>query len=166
MQRKILLTAWWRVYCDWQRRRQAIAELEAFSDRELNDIGVRRSEIDSAVRHGIWRRPLPKAKAQVQTAEAPAPVAPREMRKQGGKDIPRMLRSFDLAHPGRIRGGDHATQDLAHTYRRLNTCLGGASWRLPVVNRLDREVECYGPKCRPPRRRRRSRGDEGDCSRR
>ena len=94
MQRKILLTltaaatAWWRAYCDWHRRRQAIAELEAFSDRELNDIGVRRSEIDSAVHHGIWRRPLPKAKAQVQTAEAPAPVAPHEMRKQGGKDIP------------------------------------------------------------------------------
>ena len=94
MQRKILLTltaaatAWWRAYCDRHRRRQAIAELEAFSDRELNDIGVRRSEIGSAVHHGIWRRPLPKAKAQVQTAEAPAPVAPHEMRKQRGKDIP------------------------------------------------------------------------------
>ena len=48
MQRKILLTltaaaiAWWRAYCDRHRRRRAIAELEAFSDRELNDIGVRR----------------------------------------------------------------------------------------------------------------------------
>jgi uncharacterized protein YjiS (DUF1127 family) len=59
MQRKILLTltaaatAWWRAYCDRHRRRQAIAELEAFSDRELNDSGVCRSEIDWAVHHGI-----------------------------------------------------------------------------------------------------------------
>jgi uncharacterized protein YjiS (DUF1127 family) len=94
MQRKILLTltaaatAWWRAYCDWHRRRQAIAELEAFSDRELNDIGMRRSEIDWAVHHGIWRHPLPKAKAQVQTAEAPAPVAPHEIMRKQGKDIP------------------------------------------------------------------------------
>ena len=34
---------------------------------------------------------------------------------------------------------------LAHTYRCLNTCLGGASWRRPLVNRLVREVESYGP---------------------
>jgi uncharacterized protein YjiS (DUF1127 family) len=102
MQRKILLTltaaatAWWRAYCDRHRRRQAIAELEAFSDRELNDIGVRRSEIDWAVRYGIWRRPLPKATAQVQIAEAPAPVAPHEIMRKQGKNIPheRLAHSF------------------------------------------------------------------------
>ena len=93
MQRKILLTltaaatAWWRAYCDRHRRRQAIAELEAFSDRELNDIGVRRSEIDWAVHHGIWRRPLPKATAQVQTTEAPTPVAPHEIMRTQGNEI-------------------------------------------------------------------------------
>ena len=101
MQRKILLTltaaatAWWRAYCDRHRRRQAIAELEAFSDRELNDIGVRRSEIDCAVHHGIWRRPLPKATAQVQTTEAPTPVAPHEIMRKQGKDI----RDEYFAHP-------------------------------------------------------------------
>jgi uncharacterized protein YjiS (DUF1127 family) len=85
MQRKILLTlttaatAWWRAYRHRHRRWQAIAELEAFSDRELNDIGVCRSEIDWAVHYGIGRRPLPKAKAQVQTAEVPAPGAPHEI---------------------------------------------------------------------------------------
>ena len=107
MPRKILLTltaaatASWRAYCDRHRRRQAIAELEAFSDRELNDIGVRRSEIDWAVHHGIWRRPLPKATAQVQITEAPAPVVPHEiMRKQNKRHSARMLRSFVLAHPG------------------------------------------------------------------
>ena len=107
MPRKILLTltaaatAWWRAYYDRHRRRQAIAELEAFSDRELNDIGVRRSEIDWAVHHGIWRRPLPKATAQVQITEAPAPVVPHEiMRKQNKRHSARMLRSFVLAHPG------------------------------------------------------------------
>ena len=31
---------------------------------------------------------------------------------------------------------------LLTPYRCLNTCLGGASWRRPLVNRLDREVEC------------------------
>jgi uncharacterized protein YjiS (DUF1127 family) len=45
-------TAWWRAYCDRHRRRRAIAELQAFSDRELNDIGVRRSEIYWVVHHG------------------------------------------------------------------------------------------------------------------
>ena len=44
--------AWWRDYLEERRRRQAMAELNGFGDRELKDIGVRRSEIYWAVHHG------------------------------------------------------------------------------------------------------------------
>jgi hypothetical protein len=72
MQRKILLTltaaatAWWRAYCDRHRRRQVIAELEAFSDRELNDIGVRARRLigpsTTAFGVALCRKPRPKCR--------------------------------------------------------------------------------------------------------
>jgi uncharacterized protein YjiS (DUF1127 family) len=38
----------------WRRYRETVRELSQFSDHELSDIGIRRSEIDD-----IARRPLP-----------------------------------------------------------------------------------------------------------
>ena len=43
---------WWRGYAERRRLRQAMAELQGFSDRELKDVGVRRSEIYWVVHHG------------------------------------------------------------------------------------------------------------------
>lgn len=37
---------------DWRRRRKAIAQLQAFDDRTLKDMGLTRGEIESAVRGG------------------------------------------------------------------------------------------------------------------
>ena len=65
-------TAWWRAYCDRRRRRMAIAELQALSDRELNDIGVRRSEIYWVVHHGPEDR---RARAKSPPAPRPRPHA-------------------------------------------------------------------------------------------
>ena len=45
-------TVWWRAYLEERRLRQAMAELQGFSDRELKDVGVRRSEIYWVVHHG------------------------------------------------------------------------------------------------------------------
>ena len=41
-----------RTYATWRRRRLDIVELNALSDHELKDIGVRRSEIYWVVHHG------------------------------------------------------------------------------------------------------------------
>ena len=47
---------WSRVLCELDIRRKT-AELEAFDDRALRDIGLSRCEIDLAVRHGRhWLR--------------------------------------------------------------------------------------------------------------
>jgi len=43
---------WWRARSERRQRRRDIAALQAFSDLELKDIGVRRSEIDWVVHHG------------------------------------------------------------------------------------------------------------------
>jgi uncharacterized protein YjiS (DUF1127 family) len=53
------LAGWWRARAERRERRRGIAELEALSDRELWDIGLRRGEINSAVHHGRHRRPAP-----------------------------------------------------------------------------------------------------------
>jgi len=44
-----------------RRRRKAIFELQRFDDRSLADMGVRRGEIESAVRNGRPRRLAPTA---------------------------------------------------------------------------------------------------------
>ncbi len=44
------LQSWWLAYLDWCIERQATFQLEAMSDRELRDIGLRRCEIEGAVK--------------------------------------------------------------------------------------------------------------------
>jgi uncharacterized protein YjiS (DUF1127 family) len=43
------LKRWWVAYVTWRVHRLSIAHLRSMSDRELRDIGVARSEIESAV---------------------------------------------------------------------------------------------------------------------
>jgi uncharacterized protein YjiS (DUF1127 family) len=50
-------TRWWCAHAERRRRRRDMAELLGFSDRELKDIGVRRSEVYWVVYHG---RELPR----------------------------------------------------------------------------------------------------------
>lgn len=45
----------WRTVSRWQAERRAAAQLHAMSDRDLADIGIHRSQIDSVVR-GLGRR--------------------------------------------------------------------------------------------------------------
>jgi uncharacterized protein YjiS (DUF1127 family) len=53
--------SWWMAYLDRRMQRSAIFQLEALSDRELRDIGLRRCEIEGAVkgelkREGVFNR--------------------------------------------------------------------------------------------------------------
>lgn len=43
------IVAGWRAIALWHTRRKAMRELNAFDDRELHDMGIRRSEIEAAV---------------------------------------------------------------------------------------------------------------------
>jgi uncharacterized protein YjiS (DUF1127 family) len=51
------LQSWWQAFLDWRIERAAILQLEALSDRELRDIGLRRCEIEGAVKFWPERRP-------------------------------------------------------------------------------------------------------------
>ena len=42
------LQSWWVAYLDWCIQREAALQLEALSDRDLHDIGLRRCEIEGA----------------------------------------------------------------------------------------------------------------------
>jgi uncharacterized protein YjiS (DUF1127 family) len=53
-------TRWWRAHAERRRRRRDMGELLGFSDRELKDIGVRRSDVYWVVHHG---RELPRPQA-------------------------------------------------------------------------------------------------------
>jgi uncharacterized protein YjiS (DUF1127 family) len=44
------LQSWWVAFLRWRIRREAILQLEALSDRELQDIGLRRCKIGGAVK--------------------------------------------------------------------------------------------------------------------
>jgi uncharacterized protein YjiS (DUF1127 family) len=44
------LQLWWVAYLGWRIERQATLQLEAMNDRELHDIGLRRCEIEGAVK--------------------------------------------------------------------------------------------------------------------
>lgn len=50
------LESWWVTYLGWRIEREATLQLEAFSDRELQDIGLRRCEIVGAVKGELERR--------------------------------------------------------------------------------------------------------------
>jgi uncharacterized protein YjiS (DUF1127 family) len=45
-----VLKRWWMAYLTWRLEQAAIAQLGALGDRELKDIGLRRCEIEGAVR--------------------------------------------------------------------------------------------------------------------
>jgi uncharacterized protein YjiS (DUF1127 family) len=49
------LQSWWVAYLGWRIQREAIRQLEALSDRELQDIGLRRCEIEGAVKCELKR---------------------------------------------------------------------------------------------------------------
>ena len=49
------LRSWWVAYLDWRLQRQVILQLEALSDRELQDIGLRRCEIVGVVKGELKR---------------------------------------------------------------------------------------------------------------
>jgi uncharacterized protein YjiS (DUF1127 family) len=49
------LQSWWVAYLEWRIQREAMLQLEALSDRELHDIGVRRCEIEGVVKSGLQR---------------------------------------------------------------------------------------------------------------
>lgn len=46
----------WQSYRTWRERRAAINELRSFSDLQLEDIGIRRSEIESSVNGDLRKR--------------------------------------------------------------------------------------------------------------
>jgi uncharacterized protein YjiS (DUF1127 family) len=50
-----VLKRWWVAHLTWRLQQTAIAQLKALSDRDLKDIGVRRCEIESAVKGGLKR---------------------------------------------------------------------------------------------------------------
>jgi uncharacterized protein YjiS (DUF1127 family) len=47
--------SWWVAYLDRRMQRSAILQLEALSDRDLRDIGLRRCEIEGAVKGELNR---------------------------------------------------------------------------------------------------------------
>ena len=49
------LQSWWVAYLAWRLEREAALQLEALSDRELQDMGLRRCEIEGAVKGGLNR---------------------------------------------------------------------------------------------------------------
>jgi uncharacterized protein YjiS (DUF1127 family) len=46
------MTRWWAAYTVWRIEQWAVGRLSAMSDRQLQDIGLVRSQIPFAVRHG------------------------------------------------------------------------------------------------------------------
>jgi uncharacterized protein YjiS (DUF1127 family) len=46
---------WWVAYLGWRIEQLAIVRLRSMSERQLKDIGIARSEIAVAVRHGLER---------------------------------------------------------------------------------------------------------------
>lgn len=50
-----IVKRWWVVYMHWRMERLTVARLHAMSDRQLKDIGIVRSDIEFAVKHGTGR---------------------------------------------------------------------------------------------------------------
>jgi uncharacterized protein YjiS (DUF1127 family) len=51
------LARWWRAYITWRIEQWTIARLREMSDRQLEDIGLARCQIEPAVRGAIVRGP-------------------------------------------------------------------------------------------------------------
>ena len=49
------LQSWWVAFLGWLMQREATLQLASLSDRELQDIGLRRCEIEGAVRGALKR---------------------------------------------------------------------------------------------------------------
>ena len=49
------LQSWWVAFLGWLMQREATLQLASLSDRELQDIGLRRCEIEGAVRSALKR---------------------------------------------------------------------------------------------------------------
>jgi uncharacterized protein YjiS (DUF1127 family) len=47
------LQSWWLAFLDWRIQREAMLQLEALNDRELQDIGLRRCEIEGVVKGDV-----------------------------------------------------------------------------------------------------------------
>jgi uncharacterized protein YjiS (DUF1127 family) len=45
--------SWWLAYLHWRIEREAMLQLEALNDRELQDIGLRRCEIEGVVKGDV-----------------------------------------------------------------------------------------------------------------
>jgi uncharacterized protein YjiS (DUF1127 family) len=52
---RAVLQRWWSACVGWRAERLAISRLRQMSDRQLKDIGVARSDIEFAARHGTVR---------------------------------------------------------------------------------------------------------------
>ena len=50
------LQSWWVAFLGWLMQREATLQLASLSDRELQDIGLRRCEIEGAVKGELQRR--------------------------------------------------------------------------------------------------------------
>jgi uncharacterized protein YjiS (DUF1127 family) len=55
-----ILRRWWQTFRDWQIEQAAAAQLYSMSDYELRDIGLKRSEIDAAVKGPLAHPPRPR----------------------------------------------------------------------------------------------------------
>jgi uncharacterized protein YjiS (DUF1127 family) len=60
---------WWTAYGTWLERRRAVRALGALDDRSLKDMGLHRSEIESAVLGQSSARPRSAAPVSVQALE-------------------------------------------------------------------------------------------------
>jgi len=58
----IASTLWrcWQTFLDWRIEQAALAQLYSMSDYELRDIGLRRTEIDAAVKVKLAQPPRPR----------------------------------------------------------------------------------------------------------
>lgn len=50
----------WQIFLDWRIEQAALAQLCSMSDYELRDIGLRRTEIDAAVKGRLAQPPRPR----------------------------------------------------------------------------------------------------------
>ena len=77
-----LVARWWHAQANRRERQRAMDALHAMSDRELRDLGLPRSEIDWATRHGRPERSKP-ARIKAARASIIPTATPRPDSKSG-----------------------------------------------------------------------------------